>query len=131
MSHNLVAEGILGQRMANQRSVERTFATRRAASEVSVRAERLDQRESPGKTFAALSATSEAIKRVRTHAEFVQMVERLAGNAGLAFENFDRADDRRLAEEQKERLIRMFAALSETNEAMMRAQTRAELFHLV
>ena len=45
--------------------------------------------------------------------------------------NFDRADKRRLASEQKERLTRMFAALSATNEAIMRAGTRAELFDLV
>jgi len=42
-----------------------------------------------------------------------------------------RLHERRLAEEQKDRLTRMFAALSETNEAIMRAQTRAELFRLV
>ena len=32
---------------------------------------------------------------------------------------------------KSERLTRMFSALSETNEAIMRARTRAELFHLV
>ena len=36
-----------------------------------------------------------------------------------------------VADEHEERLTRMFAALSETNEAIMRAQTRAELFQLV
>ena len=63
--------------------------------------------------------------------ELVELLERLAENVSFALENFDRADDRRLADEQKERLARMFAALSATNEAIMRARTRAELFQLV
>ena len=46
-------------------------------------------------------------------------------------ENFDRADEKARTEEQKERLTRMFAALSATNEAIMRAKSRAELFELV
>ncbi|HYA73386.1 MAG TPA: GAF domain-containing protein, partial [Roseiarcus sp.] len=63
--------------------------------------------------------------------ELVELLQRLAENVSFALENFDRADDRRLAEEQKERLTRMYAALSATNEAIMRASTRAELFELV
>jgi diguanylate cyclase (GGDEF)-like protein len=63
--------------------------------------------------------------------ELVALLERLAENVSFALENFDRADDRRQADEQKERLARMFAALSATNEAIMRAATRQELFHLV
>ena len=61
----------------------------------------------------------------------VELLQRLAENVSFALENFDRADDRRLADEQEERLTRMFAALSATNEAIMRAATRAELFQLV
>ncbi|MGO8800638.1 MAG: GAF domain-containing protein [Roseiarcus sp.] len=63
--------------------------------------------------------------------ELVELLQRLAENVSFALENFDRADDRRMADEQKERLARMFAALSATNEAIMRAATRAELFQLV
>jgi diguanylate cyclase (GGDEF)-like protein len=63
--------------------------------------------------------------------ELVELLKRFAENLSFAIENFDREDDRRLAEEQKERLTRMFAALSATNEAIMRARTRAELFQLV
>jgi diguanylate cyclase (GGDEF)-like protein len=63
--------------------------------------------------------------------DLVELLQRLAENVSFALENFDRADDRRLADEQKERLTRMFAALSATNEAIMRARTRNELFQLV
>ena len=63
--------------------------------------------------------------------ELVELLQRLADNVSFALENFDRADDRRLADEPEERLTRLFAALSATNEAIMRAATRAELFRLV
>jgi diguanylate cyclase (GGDEF)-like protein len=46
-------------------------------------------------------------------------------------ESFDRADDKARTEVQKERLTRMLAALSSTNEAIIRAASRAELFQLV
>ena len=52
----------------------------------------------------------------------VELLKRLVENVSSALENFDRGDDRRLADEQKERLTRMFAALSATNEAIMRAR---------
>jgi diguanylate cyclase (GGDEF)-like protein len=63
--------------------------------------------------------------------ELVELLQRLAENVSFALENFDRADERRFASEQKERLGRMFVALSATNEAIMRASTRDELFQLV
>lgn len=63
--------------------------------------------------------------------EFAELLQRLAGNVSFALENFDRADEKARTEEQKERLGRMFAALSATNEAIMRAKSRTELFHLV
>ena len=63
--------------------------------------------------------------------ELTELLERLAENVSFALENFDRADDRRLGDEQRERLTRMFAALSATNEAIMRAATATELFGLV
>jgi diguanylate cyclase (GGDEF)-like protein len=63
--------------------------------------------------------------------EFVELLERLAENVSFALDNFDRADAQRTATEQRERLTRMYAALSATNEAIMRARTRGELFRLV
>ncbi len=63
--------------------------------------------------------------------EFVELLERLTANVSFAMENFDRADDKARTEVQKERLTRMLAALSSTNEAIIRAASRAELFQLV
>src|SRR6266481_1499919 len=63
--------------------------------------------------------------------EIVALLARMAENVSFALDNFDRADEKAKADEQKERLTRMFAALSETNEAIMRARSRAELFDLV
>src|SRR4030095_9647177 len=63
--------------------------------------------------------------------EFSELLQRLADNVSFALENFDRADDKARTEVQKERLTRMLASLSATNEAIMRAKSRAELFELV
>ena len=63
--------------------------------------------------------------------EFAELLLRLVGNVSFALENFDRADDKARTEVQKERLTRMLAALSATNEAIIRASSRAELFDLV
>src|SRR6185437_10739787 len=54
-----------------------------------------------------------------------------AENVSFAVGNFDRVDEKARIEEQKEHLTRMFAALSATNEAIMRAKSRSELFELV
>ena len=63
--------------------------------------------------------------------EFAEMLQRLTDNVSFALENFDRADDKARTEVQKERLTRMLAALSATNEAIIRAKSRSELFELV
>ena len=63
--------------------------------------------------------------------EFVELLQRLSQNVTFALENFDRADEKAKAEEQKDRLTRMYASLSATNEAIMRAKSPAELFELV
>ena len=84
---------------------------------------------SQGRTLGVLLFMSS--ERGAFSPELVQLLGRLAENVAFALENFDRADDRRLAEEQKERLARMYSAQSATNEAIMRAPTRAELFRLV
>jgi len=63
--------------------------------------------------------------------EIVAVLARMAENVSFALDNFERAAEKARADEQKERLSRMFAALSATNEAIMRAKSRAELFNLV
>ncbi|TWI02586.1 GAF domain-containing protein [Bradyrhizobium daqingense] len=63
--------------------------------------------------------------------DLVELLARLAENVSFALDNFDRAEEKARTEAQKERLRRMFAALSATNEAIMRAKSRAELFDLV
>ncbi|MDE2377184.1 GAF domain-containing protein [Bradyrhizobium sp.] len=63
--------------------------------------------------------------------DLIQLLGRLAENVSFALDNFDRAEEKARTEEQKERLTRMFAALIATNEAIMRAKSRAELFDLV
>jgi diguanylate cyclase (GGDEF)-like protein len=63
--------------------------------------------------------------------DLIQLLGRLAENVSFALDNFDRAEEKARTEEQKERLTRMFAALSATNEAIMRAKSRTELFELV
>jgi diguanylate cyclase (GGDEF)-like protein len=63
--------------------------------------------------------------------DLIQLLGRLAENVSFALDNFDRAEERSRAEAQKERLTRMFAALSATNEAIVRAKSRTELFELV
>ncbi len=63
--------------------------------------------------------------------DLVELLGRLAENVSFALDNFDRAEEKARTEAQKERLTRMFAALSATNEAIMRAKSRTELFDLV
>jgi diguanylate cyclase (GGDEF)-like protein len=63
--------------------------------------------------------------------DLVELLARLAENVSFALDNFERADEKAKTEQQKERLTRMFAALSATNEAIMRAKTRVEMFELV
>ena len=63
--------------------------------------------------------------------DMVELLGRLAENVSFALDNFDRAEEKARNEVRTERLARMFAALSATNEAIMRAKSRAELFDLV
>ena len=63
--------------------------------------------------------------------EIIALLARIAENVSFALDNFERADEKAKADEQKERLTRMFAALSATNEAIMRAKSRTEMFELV
>jgi diguanylate cyclase (GGDEF)-like protein len=61
----------------------------------------------------------------------IELLQRLAENVSFAMEMLERDDSRRTAEVMKDRLSRMFAALSATNEAIMRATTRSELLQRV
>ena len=63
--------------------------------------------------------------------DLIQLLGRLAENVSFALDNFERAEEKARTEEQKERLTRMLAALSATNEAIMRAKSRGELYELV
>jgi diguanylate cyclase (GGDEF)-like protein len=63
--------------------------------------------------------------------DLVELLGRLAENVSFALDNFDRVEEKQKTEEQKERLTRMFAALSATNEAIMRAKSRLQLFEMV
>ncbi len=56
--------------------------------------------------------------------QIVALLERMSANISYALENFER-------EAAQARLSRMFAALSATNEAIVRAKSRPELFTLV
>src|SRR4030081_3342814 len=63
--------------------------------------------------------------------EIIALLARIAENVSVALDSFERAGEQARADRQKERLSRMFAALSATNEAIMRAKSRTEMFELV
>ena len=63
--------------------------------------------------------------------EIVALLSRIAESVSSALDNLERTEEKARSEQQKERLTRMFAALSATNEAIMRAKSRGELFELV
>jgi diguanylate cyclase (GGDEF)-like protein len=63
--------------------------------------------------------------------EMTMLMGKLAENVSFGLEIFEREAGRSAVEARKERLSRMFAALSATNEAIMRAKCRTELFELV
>ena len=60
--------------------------------------------------------------------EVIALMARIAENVSFALDNFERAErERPKPTLQQERLTRMFAALSATNEAIVRATSRTEL----
>ena len=63
--------------------------------------------------------------------EMISLLTRMSANICFALDNFERAKEQARADEQRARLARMLAALSSTNEAIIRARSRAELFELV
>ena len=63
--------------------------------------------------------------------EIIALLGRIAENVSFALESFERAEEKARVDDYRERLSRMFAALSATNEAIMRAKSRPELFERV
>jgi diguanylate cyclase (GGDEF)-like protein len=63
--------------------------------------------------------------------ERISLLATLTDNLSFALNNFDREAEFRSSERATRRLARMFAALSATNEAILRAKSPAELYQLV
>lgn len=61
----------------------------------------------------------------------IELMSRIAANVSFGLVRFEQDRARRDAEREQERLNRMYVALSATNEAIMRGQTRDELFDRV
>jgi diguanylate cyclase (GGDEF)-like protein len=63
--------------------------------------------------------------------EIVSLLNRMAENVAFALDNFDREAERKANERATRRLTRMFASLSATNEAILRAKSPQELYQRV
>ncbi len=63
--------------------------------------------------------------------ETVSLLARMADNLSFGLDNLDREAERKRSEKAARRLAKMFAALSATNEAILRAKTANELYQLV
>jgi diguanylate cyclase (GGDEF)-like protein len=63
--------------------------------------------------------------------EVIGLLERMAANVSFALDVFERDQQRAKAERANRRLTDMFAALSATNTAILRASDRKEMFQLV
>ncbi len=63
--------------------------------------------------------------------EAVALLTRMADNLSFGLDNIDREAERQRNERAARRLAKIFAALSATNEAILRAKTAAELYQLV
>jgi diguanylate cyclase (GGDEF)-like protein len=63
--------------------------------------------------------------------EAVSLLARMADNLSFGLDNLDRETERERSEKAARRLAKMFAALSATNEAILRAGTSDELYKLV
>jgi diguanylate cyclase (GGDEF)-like protein/PAS domain S-box-containing protein len=63
--------------------------------------------------------------------EIVKLLERMGENVSFALDHFVREHERRLAEQATLRLTKMYAVLSATNEAILRAGTPDELYQKV
>jgi hypothetical protein len=63
--------------------------------------------------------------------EAVALLTRMTENLAFGLDNIDREDACKRNERAARRLAKMFAALSATNEAILRARTACELYQLV
>jgi diguanylate cyclase (GGDEF)-like protein len=63
--------------------------------------------------------------------KMVGLIERMVENVSFALGVFDREQERKLTERSNRRLTDMFAALSSTNTAILRARTAEEMFRMV
>jgi diguanylate cyclase (GGDEF)-like protein len=63
--------------------------------------------------------------------EAVSLLSRMAENLSFGLDNLDREAERKSSERAARRLAKMYAALSATNEAILRARTADELYQLV
>jgi hypothetical protein len=63
--------------------------------------------------------------------ETVSLLTRMADNLSFGLDNLDREAERKRSEKTAQRLAKMYAALSATNEAILRAATAHELYNLV
>jgi len=63
--------------------------------------------------------------------KIVGLIERMVENVSFALGLFEREQERKRAEHSNRRLTDMFAALSSTNTAILRARTAEEMFRLV
>ena len=61
----------------------------------------------------------------------VSLLTRMADNLSFGLDNLDRETERKRSERAARRLAKMYAALSATNEAILRARTPVELYQLV
>ncbi len=61
----------------------------------------------------------------------VSLLNRMADNLSFGLDNLDRKAERKRSEKAARRLAKMYAALSATNEAILRAKTADELYGLV
>lgn len=64
-------------------------------------------------------------------AEMIDLLERVSANASFALDRFEREAERLRAEAATDRAGRLYAALSATNEAIMRVRTAEALFQQV
>ena len=63
--------------------------------------------------------------------EAVSLLARMAENLSFGLDNLDRETERKRSERASRRLAKMYAALSNTNEAILHARTADELYKLV
>ncbi len=129
--------GVCGQAFRDQKiSVSndflndvRSLAWRQGACEACVDAAAALPLTCNGRSVGVLLVTRREAGSLNDH--IVSLLERMSANISYALDNFDREAARKTGEQAMQRLNRMFGAISGTNEAIVRAKSRAELFELV